>query len=102
MLSSFSFVVWGVQSQTDAECHYMLNLPIGSYDKNSPSLSVSDALNYSVYTIPKMFQGTGFLIARFTFVNNGGAWSLYDTGDLRGKIPNTTADNAKQAHTYDP
>lgn len=91
--SSFSFVVWGVQNKTSQVQHLMMNLPVGSYPKNSPELAVSDALNTSVYSIPKSFQGVGFLIARFTFILevDGVTWSLYDTEDLRGKIPNTTA-----------
>jgi len=91
--SSFSFVVWGVQNKTGQPSHLMLNLPVGSYSKNSPDSAVSDASNYSVYDIPKQFQGVGFLIARFTFVLQPGgvAWSLYSTEDLRGKIPNVSA-----------
>lgn len=89
---SFSFVLWGVQNKTGEESHIMINLPTGSYAKNSPDLAVSDAFNYSVYDIPRDFKGKGFLIARFTYVlaANGTDWSLYDTEDLRGKVPNIT------------
>lgn len=91
--SSFSFVVWGIINKSLEPSHLMLNLPTGNYSKNSPELAVADAFNYSVYNIPKQFQGTGFLIARFTFVleSNGVSWTLHDTEDLRGKIPNVTA-----------
>jgi hypothetical protein len=91
--SSFSFVIWGVQNKSGEKSHLMCNLPTGTYAKNSPALAVSDAFNYSVYNIPKAFQGTGFLLARFTLVleADGVTWSLYDAEDLRGKIPNTTA-----------
>jgi hypothetical protein len=91
--SSFSFVVWGVQSSAGDISHLMLNKPIGKYSRLSPENAVSDALNYSVYEIPKIFQGSGFLIARFTFTlqNDGVTWALYDTEDLRGRIPNSTA-----------
>jgi len=91
--SSFSFVIWGVQNKTGTASHLMCNLPTNNYSKNSPASAVADALNYSVYSIPKQFQGVGFLIARFTVVleANGTTWSLYDTEDLRGFIPNTTA-----------
>ena len=91
--SSFSFVVWGVQNKVGEPSHLMCNLPVGGYSKNSPASAVSDANNYSVYSIPKPFQGTAFLIARFTVVlqADGTTWSLFDTEDLRGKIPNTTA-----------
>ncbi len=89
--TSFSIVVWGVQNKTGEESHLMANLPSASYSKNFPQQSVDDAFNHSVYDIPKAFQGVGFLIARFTFVNTSGVWTLYDTEDLRGKTPNTTA-----------
>jgi hypothetical protein len=91
--SSFSFVVWGSQTQTSALSHLMLNLPTGSYSKNAPANAVADAFNFSVYDIPKQFQGSSFLIARFTLVlqADGTTWSIFDTEDLRGKIPNTTA-----------
>lgn len=89
--TSFSIVVWGIQNKTGQECHLMANLPTDTYNKNFPAQAVSDATNFSVYTIPKSFQSVGFLIARFTFVNSGGTWSIYDTEDLRGKIPNSTA-----------
>lgn len=88
---SFSFVMWGVGNKSGEASHLMLNLPTGGYSKNSPENAVSDALNYSVYTIPALFKGVGFLIARFTYVLNSGSWSLYDTEDLRGKQPNNTA-----------
>jgi hypothetical protein len=55
------------------------------------TFQTKDSSNYSVYEVPKDYAGVGFLIARFTYVLNSGAWSLYDTEDLRGKIPNTTA-----------
>jgi hypothetical protein len=91
--SSFSFVVWGVQNKTGQPQHLMLNLPTGDYSKNNPGSAVSDSLNKAVYTIPGTFKGVGFLIARFTFTldASGNVWTLYDTEDLRGKIPNTTA-----------
>lgn len=91
--SSFSFVVLGVQSSAGDVSHLMINKPIGKYSRLSPESAVSDSLNYSVYDIPKIFQGAGFLIARFTFTlqNDGETWALYDTEDLRGRVPNSTA-----------
>ena len=90
---SFSFVVWGVQNSAGDLSHMMCNLPIGTYAKNDPDAAISDANNYSVYTIPKDFQGVGFLIARFTLTldTGGTVWTLHDTEDLRGALPNTTA-----------
>ena len=90
---SFSFVIWGIQNKSGEMSHLMCNLPVGSYGRLTPDLAVNDASNYSVYTIPKMFQGTGFLIARLTFQLDAGGtqWTLYNNQDLRGYVPNTTA-----------
>ncbi len=91
--SSFSFVMWGIQNRAGCPSHLMINLPTGKYAKSSPSSAVSDAFNFSVYDIDNKFQGFAFLIARFTFTLDatGQIWTLFDTEDLRGKIPNTTA-----------
>jgi len=88
---SFSLVEWGVANKSGEISHLMLNLPTGGYSKNFPEQAESDASNYSVYEIPKQFQGVGFLIARYNYVNSGGTWSLYSTEDLRGRVPNATA-----------
>lgn len=90
--SACSFVIWGIQNKGGQESHIMLNLPTGTYARNSPNLAVDDAFNRSVYEIPSIFKGTGFLMARATFqITAGGEWTLYDLEDLRGRIPNTTA-----------
>jgi hypothetical protein len=89
--TAYSWVLWGVQNKSGEASHIMINLPTDTYSKNTPDDAVNDPFNYSVYEIPSAFKGKGFLIARFTFINNGGTISLYDTEDLRGKIPNTTA-----------
>ena len=50
-------------------------------------------MKFIFYIIDNKFQGFAFLIARFTFTLDatGQIWTLFDTEDLRGKIPNTTA-----------
>ena len=85
--------MWGVCNKGGEPSHLMINLPTDSYNKNAPEQAEADASNYSVYSVPKQFQGVGFLIARFTYQleANGTDWTLYATEDLRGKIPNTTA-----------
>ena len=88
---SFSFVLWGVANKTEEESHLMINLPSDSYGHNSPDFAVNDASNYTVYSIPGQYQGVGFLISRFTYRYRNNDWILYDTEDLRGKIPNVTA-----------
>lgn len=90
---SFSFVMWGVMNRTGEPSHLMLNLPVCKYGKNSPEDAVSDVSNCSVYDIPSDFEGVGFLIARFTLILDaaGNVWTLHETQDLRGFIPNVTA-----------
>jgi hypothetical protein len=90
---SFSFVLWGVQNKGGQHCPIMINLPKGSYSRTNPDAAVSDIEGFAVYDIPDTFRGKGFLIARFTYqlASNGTDWILYDTEDLRGKVPNSTA-----------
>jgi len=88
---TFSFVLWGVANKTNEYSHLMLNLPVGTYKYNDGLKAVQDANNYSVYSIPQQFNGVGFLIARFTYRYKDDAWILFDTEDLRGYTPNTTA-----------
>jgi hypothetical protein len=88
----FSFVFWGVCNKTGEKSHMMMNLPSGSY--NSSVTAISDASNYSVYTIPQQYKGVGFLIARVTYQNSsagGGTWTASQVQDLRGYAPNRTA-----------
>lgn len=89
--TSFSFVLWGLANKSGEASHLMLNLPSGSYSFISPSDAVADADNKSDYTIPSIFNGNGFLIARYTLTYKNDVWTLEDTEDLRGKIPNTSA-----------
>lgn len=87
----FSFVIWGVQNRSGTISHLFCNLPSGSY--SSSSNAINDLSNYSNFTIPSWAKGLGFLIARLTFnlsASGGGTWTLNDTEDLRGKIPNAT------------
>jgi len=89
--TSFSVVVWGVANKTGEASHIMANLPTDSYAHAFPQNAVDDADNYSVYTIPDLFAGVGFLIMRVTFVYKNNVWSVFDIEDLRKKLPNTTA-----------
>lgn len=89
--TSYSLVLLGVQNKTGEPCNLLINKPSGTYSKNTPDNAVNDPLNYSVYNIDNAMTGKAFLIARFTFVNSNGVITLYDTEDLRKKIPNNSA-----------
>jgi hypothetical protein len=81
--SSFSLVFWGSINSGLAADKLMVNLPVGFYAENNPEGAVSDAFNYSIYAIPAEFTGTGFLIARVTYVQEAnGDWSVYQVEDL--------------------
>ncbi len=87
--NSFSVVVWGTCNKTNEPAHLMLNLPLDTY--NNATNALRDTRNYTVYDIPKQFQGVGFLIAKLTFSVSGGTWSLDQIDDLRGFTPNTAS-----------
>jgi hypothetical protein len=88
--SAFSFVLWGSISD-EGNSRLFINLPNGTYNKNAPDLAVQDAQSKSNYSIPVEFNGSGFLIARFTYVlNTGNLWSLYNSEDLRGNVPGSS------------
>jgi hypothetical protein len=89
--TSFCVVVWGVCNKTGEASHLMLNMPTGTYNKNFPETAIADASARTVYAVPNEFNGVAFLLARLTFVNNGGTWSLFENKDLRGQYPNTSA-----------
>ena len=90
--SSFSFVFYWIQNKTWEQSQLMINKPIWFYGRLSPSDAVTDAFNFSVYDSPTHFKSTWFLIARFTYqLTAWWAWTLFDTENLRWKVPNTTA-----------
>ena len=84
----FSLVIWGVQSENDADSKLFINLPKGSY--NSDANAIVDINNYSVFSIPEDFKGTAFLIARVVLRHrslSSGTWELLELEDLRGLLP---------------
>ena len=83
----YNIVIWGVNSKSGEQNQIMMNLPRGSYGTLADA--VNDVSNFDVYTIPSMFKGSGFLIARFTLKHaNPSTWTLANTTDLRGIIGN--------------
>lgn len=89
--ASFSFVLWGVQNSGTEPCHLMINLPSDGYGYTVPDTAVQDPSGYANYSMPTSFHGVGFLIARFTMLYKNNVWTLYETEDLRGRLPNTSA-----------
>ncbi len=96
----FSLVIWGIQSQSQADCKLMLNLPGGSY--NTEAGLTADASKFANFTIPRDFVGTAFLIAQLQLRHQaaaGGTWTEIDLLDLRGLIPSSAPGGATSAQT---
>jgi hypothetical protein len=95
---SFAVVVWGVVSEDAADCKLMLNLPSGSYGALKPNEAAADLANYTNYSIPTEYKGTGFLIHRYVLTYNAAGTQItvnsYPADDLRGSLPNTNAGSA--------
>jgi hypothetical protein len=88
----FSLVIWGVVSESAADCKLMCNLPSGSY--NNQTDLVQDLSGFADFSIPDDYKGTGFLIAQLQLrhqVSGNGTWTEIDLIDLRGQFPGTTA-----------
>jgi hypothetical protein len=97
----YSVVIWGVVSEDAADCKLMANLPSDSYFSSDPA--IEDANKYTNYTIPAAFKGTGFLIARLTVRNQSDTtYTIVDTEDLRGQVPQSGAGGASPAVTTFP
>ena len=86
----FNLVLWGVQNRSGEPSHIMINLPTSQYTTSANA--VSDIDGTSVFDIPALFKGMGFLIARLTFRLIAGAqWTYIAQEDLRGQIPPISA-----------
>ncbi|KKL83372.1 hypothetical protein LCGC14_1975380, partial [marine sediment metagenome] len=104
----FNLVLWGVQNRSGEPSHIMINLPTSQYTISANA--VSDIDGTSVFNIPALFKGLGFLIARLTFRLIAGAqWTYIAQEDLRGQIPPisagvgvTTTDHALLANLIAP
>ena len=83
-----NIVIWGVINAGAADSKVMVNLPSGFH--SSEAAALADVEGYSNYTIPTIYRGTGFLIARLTLKYTtaaSGTWELVENKDLRGLSP---------------
>lgn len=86
----YNLVVWGAVSEDTGDCQLFVNVPTASY--NNLSNATADVDKTSVFTIPGIFTGCGFLISRLVIQNaggSGGTFTLHDQEDLRGLVPAT-------------
>jgi len=89
----FALVIWGVVNKNTGDSKLFVNLPSGTY--GTDDLLLADANNYTNFTIPPVFKGTGFLIAKFNLrhqTSAGGTWTkIGSTINLRGLVPSIIA-----------
>ncbi len=88
----FTLVIWGVVSENAIHSKLMLNLPSGSYNKESDA--IDDVSGFANFSIPVDFRGTGFLISKLVLRHqpaSGGTWTSIQETDLRGLFPSTAA-----------
>jgi len=83
----YNLVVWGSSCEGVGLGTMFVNLPTDSY--NNDQDAIDDINRTTVFTIPKIFKGTGFLIARITarHVASGNTWEVLNIEDLRGIAP---------------
>ncbi len=96
----FNLVIWASVSEDEDDCHLFLNLPSGSYVKQSDALA--DVSGYTNFSIPDAYRGAAILISRLTLRHRaaaGGTWTSIRETDLRGSIPNVIAGGGTQAIT---
>lgn len=81
----YNLVFWGVNKKSGEKDQVMMNLPSGSH--STLANAIADINNSDDYTIPTNFNGTGFLLARFTLKHSlPGTWTIENVTDLRGTI----------------
>ncbi len=85
----FNLVVWRSVSSNSENDELFINLPGGSYIRESDA--TSDVTGYDNFTIPSDFRGYAILVGRLTFKHSvaaSGTWTLVQNTDLRGTNPN--------------
>jgi len=81
----YNIVIWGVASQEAKDCKIFYNLPSGSYTSEADALNDLD--DYTSFSIPSQYTGTGFLISKLTIQRTNTTVKIIDITDLRGSIP---------------
>ena len=87
----YNLVIWGVASETDADCKLMCNVPDWAYSSNNWDSAVDDTNNTAIYTIPDEYKGTWFLIARLTIQESGWTYTVLQNDSLLWQIPSSSA-----------
>jgi hypothetical protein len=96
----FNLVIWCTVSSGSEIERLFVNLPSGSYIKQSDA--IADVSGYTNFTIPADYRGYAFLITRITLqhqVAASGTWTSIQETDLRGQVPNIVAGGGTAAIT---
>ena len=99
----YRLTLWLVGSEGTGNDKLMINLPSGSYAKVADA--IADSSQYSNFSIPTDYRGTGLLLASIVVTNSGGSggtFTIVQTDDLRGLLPSTAAGGATGTGFVDP
>ena len=84
----YNLVIWRSVSSGSEEEKVFINLPSGSYKKQSDA--ENDVSGFDNFTIPTDYRGYAYLIHRVTIKHStaaGGTWTVLQETDLRGTVP---------------
>ncbi|KKM71311.1 hypothetical protein LCGC14_1431890, partial [marine sediment metagenome] len=84
----YNLVIWNSISSGSEEEQVFINLPSGSYNKQSDA--ENDVSGYDNFTIPTDYRGYAYLVQRVTIKHSsaaGGSWTITQETDLRGTVP---------------
>lgn len=96
----YNLVIWqSVSSGSEAEKTF-INLPSGSYKKQSDA--ENDVSGYDSFSIPNDYRGYAYLVQRVTIKHStaaGGTWTIIQETDLRGTVPSVAVGGGTLAIT---
>lgn len=94
----FNLVLWCSVSEDSGDTQLFLNLPGGSYNKQSDA--EQDVSGHTVFGFPTGYKGAAILISRLLLKHStggGGTWTSIEEADLRGALPSAAAGTTTQA-----
>jgi hypothetical protein len=84
----YNLVIWRSVSSGSEEEKVFINLPSGSYKKQSDA--ENDVSGFDNFNVPTDYRGYAYLIQRVTIKHStaaGGTWTILQETDLRGTVP---------------
>jgi hypothetical protein len=96
----YNLVIWRSVSSGSEEEQVFINLPSGSYKKQSDA--ENDVSGYDNFAIPTDYRGYAYLVQRVTIKHStagGGTWTIHQQTDLRGTVPSLAVGGGTLAST---